>query len=249
VPETKNFYLNADDFGLNSSVNNAIIELFDKKIINSTTIMANMPGFDEAIKLARQHNITAKVGAHLVLTEGKPITKQPWNYDYFFNGKESIKKMFKRRIVLKKTTKHLIFNEFEEQILRIRSHGIAISHLDSHHHIHEFYSILQILIELSRKYKIPYIRILNNLNQNSKPYKLWYRNLVNLYLKNINASHSDLFGSQSELIKYLKKGVVNNNKRIEIMVHPDYDSQGKLIDKEGSNQLDFHFIHLLKSKY
>jgi chitin disaccharide deacetylase len=44
-----NVKINADDFGLNSSVNKAIIEAFDNNYINSTTLMANMPGFDEAV--------------------------------------------------------------------------------------------------------------------------------------------------------------------------------------------------------
>ena len=44
--------VNADDFGMNHNVNLAIDYCFKKNIISSTTIMANMPGFDEAVKLA-----------------------------------------------------------------------------------------------------------------------------------------------------------------------------------------------------
>ena len=70
----KKIIINADDFGLNTSVNHAIIESFEKGLINSTTIMANMPGFDEAIDLAHKHNIINKTGIHLTLTEGEPLT-------------------------------------------------------------------------------------------------------------------------------------------------------------------------------
>ena len=72
----KKLIINADDFGLNTSVNHAIIESFEKGLINSTTLMANMPGFEEAIELAHKNNIIDKIGIHLCLTEGEPITKK-----------------------------------------------------------------------------------------------------------------------------------------------------------------------------
>ena len=42
--------INADDFGLCDSVNDAIIELFIDKKISSCTFMINMSGLDHAIK-------------------------------------------------------------------------------------------------------------------------------------------------------------------------------------------------------
>ena len=49
--------INADDFGLNSSVNKAIVESFNNGLINSTTLMANMPGFEEAVEMAHKSKI------------------------------------------------------------------------------------------------------------------------------------------------------------------------------------------------
>ena len=40
--------VNADDFGMSAAVNKAILKAFQEKLISSTSIMANMPGFDEA---------------------------------------------------------------------------------------------------------------------------------------------------------------------------------------------------------
>ena len=45
-------FVNADDFGLSHEVNMAIVEAFKKGLINNTTIMVNMPGFEEAVRLA-----------------------------------------------------------------------------------------------------------------------------------------------------------------------------------------------------
>jgi predicted glycoside hydrolase/deacetylase ChbG (UPF0249 family) len=65
--------VNADDFGMSAEVNRAIVEAFENNVISSTTLMANMPGFDEACELARRHRLVIKIGLHLNLTSGFPI--------------------------------------------------------------------------------------------------------------------------------------------------------------------------------
>ena len=66
--------VNADDFGLSPRVNEAIVRAFDEGLISSTTVMANMPAFAEASAIARDRGLLDHVGAHLVLTEGEPLT-------------------------------------------------------------------------------------------------------------------------------------------------------------------------------
>ena len=39
--------VNADDFGMRAEVNQAIVDAFEQRLISSTTLMANMPGFGE----------------------------------------------------------------------------------------------------------------------------------------------------------------------------------------------------------
>ncbi|MEI3421302.1 MAG: ChbG/HpnK family deacetylase [Butyricimonas faecihominis] len=65
--------VNADDVGMNHNVNLAIDYCFKKNIISSTTIMANMPGFDEAVKLACIGKYDKYVGMHFNLVEGVPL--------------------------------------------------------------------------------------------------------------------------------------------------------------------------------
>ena len=47
--------INADDFGYNATVNRAIIKSFQRGLISSSSLMANMPGFEDAIGLVREH--------------------------------------------------------------------------------------------------------------------------------------------------------------------------------------------------
>jgi hypothetical protein len=55
--------INADDFGMNSSVNRAILSSVEQGLVTSTSIMANMPGFEEAAGLVRAHGRKAPVAA------------------------------------------------------------------------------------------------------------------------------------------------------------------------------------------
>jgi len=238
--------INADDFGLNASVNKAIIESFDKGLINSTTLMAIMPGFNEAINLARKHNLTQKIGVHLVLTEGIPLTKEIKSIPFFFNGKEEYKKNKYRLFFPNKKLRKLIYDELSAQIAEVLSNNITITHIDTHHHVHEMYGICKILVSLRKKYNIPFIRILNNLENPTKIYKKIYRNIINYYLKGSNSNFSDFFGNQYDFISTLKKNPTFLNNKIEIMVHPDYDENGVLIDKEGKN-FDFSFSESLNN--
>ena len=68
--------INADDYGLNSNVNKAIYLCFKKELISSTTMLANMPAFEEALNMSREINITNNIGLHFNLVEGFPLTKR-----------------------------------------------------------------------------------------------------------------------------------------------------------------------------
>src|SRR5580693_4496790 len=61
--------VNADDFGLSHSVNEAVIRAHCEGILTSASLMVNEPGFDEAVKLAKE-NPKLDVGLHLTLLQG-----------------------------------------------------------------------------------------------------------------------------------------------------------------------------------
>ena len=49
--------INADDFGKCHAVNVAIRDAFRQGLISSTTLMANMDGFDEAVDMPNWQNV------------------------------------------------------------------------------------------------------------------------------------------------------------------------------------------------
>jgi predicted glycoside hydrolase/deacetylase ChbG (UPF0249 family) len=237
--------VNADDFGEGQSVNKAIIELFNRGLLTSTTLMANMPGFDEAIELAHKNKITGRIGAHLVLTDGKPLTPEVNTIPYLFNKEANPRKTLIRNLFfIDKKNEQLIFNEYCKQIEKIRKNGIAITHLDTHHHVHEIWGILKIMFVLLKKYDIPTIRIYNNIKDNGL-HKNLYRLAVNKYLKAMKVNYTDYFCDRTDFLSMLAKNPnFPGDKKVELMVHPTYNTNGKLIDTLKNEEYDFEYLNI-----
>jgi len=238
-----NIVINADDLGLCHSVNTAIIELFDKRIINSATLMANMSGFDEAVALVHERKLEKSIGVHLVLTEGLPLTVEIKSLDYLFNSMPLLAKdRFKKLFFIRKRDQEVIFREFSAQIEKVRKNGISITHLDTHHQIHDSWGILVITLKLLKTYNIPTVRIHNNLSRSQFSYKNHYRDLMIKYLKLHKVNFSDFFGNQIDFLgRFEKNSLFFYNKTLEIMVHPDINNNGKIIDKVMGKEYDFEF--------
>lgn len=142
--------LNADDFGLSASVNKGIIDCFNEGLISSTTMMMNTPYTDEAIKLAKEHNIK-NIGIHLNLTYGKsvlPANEVPSLVDE--NG------IFHYVCMLGYYTQYLdAKKELRAQIEKFLDSGLTPDHLDHHHYFNEIPNILKAYLELAEEYKLP----------------------------------------------------------------------------------------------
>lgn len=246
-----NIFVNADDFGLNPSVNSAIIESFKTNLINSTTMMSNMPSFEEAVELAFESQITDRIGIHLNLDDGYLLTSDNLITNMFSKGNQNRPGDKRRRLFnLSDELRISIYKEFKAQIDMLKESGINITHIDTHHHIHEIWPITKIVLALLKEYNIPSMRILNNLNRTTSFYKSGYRRLINNVIIRKDANFSDFFGNQLEAVEFLKMNrSIINRKKIEIMVHPDFNSNGLLIDKIRDNEYGFNYTEELKKLF
>ena len=50
----KKLIINADDFGYSSGVNAGIMKAYQEGVLTSTTLMGNMPGAKEAVRLQKK---------------------------------------------------------------------------------------------------------------------------------------------------------------------------------------------------
>ena len=239
--------VNADDFGLSASVNRAIIDSFESGLINSTTIMANMPGFAEAVDLAHERGISKQIGVHLVLTEGQPLTDGLRSLPFLFD-QELTHPSMKKLMLIGSRARKAIFEEYATQIEKVRKSGIAISHLDTHHQVHDAWPILQIIISLLKIYDIPKVRILNNLEKSKYPHKNIYRNQVNRYLFRQKLNFTDFMGNREDYLTALKTAPEQlEGKRIEVMVHPVLDLENQIVDRIGNREFDLDFYREAKA--
>src|SRR3989304_4906126 len=152
--------INADDFGLNEEVNEGILKSFRNGILRSASLMANGNSFDHAVGIIHS-NPNLDIGVHLTLVEGKPIMaadKIPSllneNGNLYTHAIKFTKKYFSEVINLGEA-----YEELNAQIRKVLDHGINISHIDSHQHIHMLPKILDLIIDLANQYNIKFIRL------------------------------------------------------------------------------------------
>lgn len=214
--------INADDFGLSASVNRAIATAFENKLISNTTMLANGQAFDEAVTAAQAGGFTERVGIHFNLTEGKPLTEDITKFPSFCKDGVFHKKI-NRLKPLSKAEKAAVYKELTAQALKIKNAGFNIDHADSHHHIHTAVFISPIVFSVCREFGINKIRLHRNTG-NIRFYKKTVKNVYNRGLRNKGFVTTDYFGSLKDICDVLPES-------LEIMVHPDYDKDGVIIDR------------------
>jgi hopanoid biosynthesis associated protein HpnK len=149
--------VNADDFGLTSGVNRAIVEGNRSGIITSATLMANAEASEAAIDLAKTQT-DLRTGCHVVLIDGVPLAE---SLPSLTNGsprfRTSLKK-FAIAAVRNKLNAEEIQREAEAQIRKIQARGITLTHVDSHKHTHMFPRVLRPVLRAAKACSIRAVR-------------------------------------------------------------------------------------------
>ncbi len=156
----KKLIINADDFGVSSSVNRAVIKGWTEGILTSASLMVTGEAFDEAVALARE-NPALQVGLHLTLVQGRAALKHkgfPSLTDQQDNFPEDPVFAGMRMFFLKPLQKQLE-REIEAQIVRFLETGLQFSHIDGHVNIHMHPTVFDILCRLMPKYGISSFRL------------------------------------------------------------------------------------------
>lgn len=152
--------LNADDFGLTAGVNRAIIELHQAGVLTSTTLMARAVATDEAIELACS-TPSLGVGCHIVLVDGEPVQtarELPSLVDEEEGRFMPTLGIFLKRLLTGRIRPSEIEAEAGAQIELLRSKGIALTHIDTHKHVHMFPAVLRPVLRAARAAGIRAVR-------------------------------------------------------------------------------------------
>lgn len=156
--------VNADDFGLTSGVNRAILELHQAGVLTSATIMARAVATEEAIAIARA-TPSLGVGCHIVLVGGEPVLSGihdiPNVADPVYNRFEPTLGQFLNttyRRAAQPKVDYQIEIETRAQIQSLQSRGVQLTHIDTHKHTHMFPRVLRPVLRAARSCGIRAIR-------------------------------------------------------------------------------------------
>ena len=218
--------VNADDLGLNENCSKAIAEAFARGLISSTTAMANGEYINEAYELAVKGGFVDKVGVHITLTEGAPLTESIKN-DPFFCRDGKFHGEINRLKPLSAKRKAEVREEVSAQIEKLQKLGFSIDHADSHHHIHTGIFLISPIKKALLAHGIKKIRLHRNfgdINFAKRVVKRFY----NDSLRRSGFVTTEKMGSFEDLAKYPETA---EKFVCEIMVHPDFNEKGELVDR------------------
>ncbi len=224
--------VNADDFGLDAQNNHAILAAFEQGLLSSSSLMPNMPGFEEACELAEAHDLLGLIGLHFNLSEGRPLSRAMaacrrfCGDDGSFRGRGRVAR-------LSSPDAQAVEEELNTQFDACVRRGIRPIHLDSHHHYHTEWAIGTIAIGVAQRQNIPRIRLSRNVGQGLGIAKQTYKTLYNSRLVRHGLARCRYFGSAQDVgpvLASLRGGV-------EIGVHPQLNREGRICDYEDGPEL------------
>jgi hopanoid biosynthesis associated protein HpnK len=152
--------VNADDFGLTSGVNRAILELHQGNVLTSATVMARAAATEEAIQIARA-TPSLGVGCHVVLVDGEATLPQkdiPSLIDPRTGRFYPQLGVFLKRLTGGQISMIEIQAEARAQIALLQSRGLRLTHIDAHKHTHMFPRVLRPILRAARQLGIRAVR-------------------------------------------------------------------------------------------
>lgn len=242
--EETEYIVHADDFGYSAVVNQSIDECFMRNWICETSLMVNMPGAEEAIALATAHGYLDRVGIHVNLTEGCPLSKEILECPRFCSKEGMFTVDFRRsvarRFILSGKEIIAVRAELEAQLRRFLDLGGKMKHIDSHHHVHTDWSVYRILKPLAIKFGFCSMRLSADLHAVSSGKKI-YKTIFNHGLRRSFQTTAHFDGVCAELL-------AGPGGSTEVMVHPQIYN-GILCDTMRSFSCVINDLRAVKRSY
>jgi len=209
--------VSGDDFGLHSSINEAIEEAFQKGILTSASIVVNGEAAEEAIRIAKR-NPGLGIGLHLTLIEEKPlkISEKLAPYGYLpSNHNQLAFNLLTGKIPLKDA-----YDELEAQFKYALNSGLNISHVDSHRHMHMLPRIWSSVADLMKKYNIEKIRYVDVPFFDFRRDQI-FKNIISLGFKVMRVLRPG-YRSPNSFIGFMESGNFSPDKFIQLINKMDH---------------------------
>jgi len=220
----------ADDLGGDEGRNAAISAALRAGLVDAASVLVNGDGFAEAAELVRP--FASHVGVHLVLTEGDPLTERMRSLRRFCDGDGRYRpwRGDERAFRLDSAERAAVTAELRAQIETARRAGLAVSHLDSHHHVHTEPGIAAIAIALARELGVPRVRLARNAGAGMGAVNRAWKAVFNTRLRRAGLAGTRWFGGVDDYVHLrARRGDVDS---FEVMVHPVPGVEGGVVDEE-----------------
>lgn len=146
----KRIILCADDYGQNTAISQAIIELMEKNRLSATSCMTTLPDWQIHAKGLEPFKTQKDIGLHFNLTEGRPLS-EAFRNTY---GSELIplSKLI-IRAYLRQLDQAAIEAECLSQLNRFEAvMGRMPDFIDGHQHVHQFPVVRDVIFAVYEKY-------------------------------------------------------------------------------------------------
>jgi hopanoid biosynthesis associated protein HpnK len=157
---SRRLIVNADDFGLSVSVNEAVLRAHREGILTSASLMVNEPGFEQAVKLARE-NPRLGVGLHLTLLFGHSALPRD-SIPGLVNAKREFTNSAAAagfRYFFRRSLREQLRAEIHAQFEKFRATQLPLDHVNGHLHLHLHPTVFSILMEDAEKLGIERLRL------------------------------------------------------------------------------------------
>lgn len=136
---SKKVVLVADDLGLSSEINRAIVHSHVDGALDAACLMMGQPGTGEAVELARAHP-SLEVGWHLHLCDSQPVTAERWPW-----GASPARAGWS--LGLSRAARELARQEIGRQWELFRATRLPCRFVNCHHHLHAHPFVYRTLLE------------------------------------------------------------------------------------------------------
>lgn len=149
--------VNADDFGEYRCVSAGILDCVEAGTVSATGVMSSCPLFAELVEDLKAYP-WLDCGVHLNLSRGRPLTASMsrslarWGGAFPGKGKAML------AVVTGALSVQVVEEEWQAQIERALDAGLRICFLNSHEHVHLLPSLRRLIVDLARRYDIPWVR-------------------------------------------------------------------------------------------
>lgn len=200
--------VNADDLGLSREINEGILMGMEKGVVSDASLMSEAPCAGDALDRLKASGI-GHVGIHVNIDE-----QIGWSSP----GKERFSRNDLMSMLGKGDFLAVCRGRVRSQIEKVTHAGLFPTHIDTHHHVHGFPPIFNLILDLMKEYGIPAMRF------STEGYTLTTREPIPSHPSSLRRMREALEDRQVFFCKCMREGAGRISEiasfPAELVVHP-----------------------------